>query len=37
MKIQRLLAQNENRLLLKYETQRNKELESQLDELISKL
>ncbi|KAL6631759.1 hypothetical protein U3516DRAFT_821685 [Neocallimastix sp. 'constans'] len=35
MKIQRLLAQNENRLLLKYETQRNKELESQLDELIT--
>eukprot|EP00833_Pecoramyces_ruminatium_P004255 jgi/Orpsp1_1/1178287/evm.model.c7180000064718.1 len=34
LKIQKLLAQNENRLLLKYETQKNKELESQLDDLL---
>ncbi|ORX42825.1 hypothetical protein BCR36DRAFT_586972 [Piromyces finnis] len=35
MQIQKLLAQNENRLLLKYETQKNKDLENQLDDLLA--
>ena len=36
-KVQKLLSQNENRLLLKYERKKGKELENKLYSVIGKL